>query len=91
MRFQGDYDPTKTKVVHLRVNPVTVAQQNRAEEVRLLRQDNMKLRERIKVLEDNLADAHNITAQVEANLNNPSAQESKELAGTKSDLKYGVI
>lgn len=70
------------------MNPVSVAQSSRAEEVRLLREDNMKLRERIKVLESNLADAHNITAQVEANLINPSAQESKELAGWNIYLTF---
>lgn len=63
------------------MNPASLAQKNRAEEVRLLREDNRKLRERIKVLEGKLADAHDITMQVEANLKAPSAQESKQLAG----------
>ena len=79
--IQGDYDPTKTKVLHITRNPVAQAQQVRAEELKLLREENLRLRERVKVLEKNLAEAHDITAQVEANLHAPSAQESQQLKG----------
>ncbi|XP_067933690.1 mitotic spindle assembly checkpoint protein MAD1-like [Watersipora subatra] len=84
--MQGEYDPTKTKVLHLTRNPVSKAQQNRAEEVRLLQEDNKRLRERIRVLEQNLAEAHDVTAQVEANLKAPSAQENQQLKELKGRL-----
>lgn len=49
--------------------------------MRLLQEDNKRLRERIRVLEQNLAEAHDVTAQVEANLKAPSAQENQQLKG----------
>lgn len=63
------------------MNPATLAERAKADELRLLREDCVRLRERVKVLEGNLADAQNITAQVEANLNDPSVQESQKLKG----------
>lgn len=63
------------------MNPVAKAQNLRAEELGLLRSDNVKLRERVRVLEQNLAEAHDITAQVEANLKAPSALETQQLTG----------
>ncbi|XP_063062888.1 mitotic spindle assembly checkpoint protein MAD1 [Engraulis encrasicolus] len=46
--LQGDYDPVKTKVVHLRFNPTSVAKQQRQEEAEQLREELQKLRELIR-------------------------------------------
>ena len=60
------------------MNPAALAQKNRTEEVRLLTNENLRLRERVKVLEGKLTEAHNITQQVELNM---APRESEQLAG----------
>ena len=50
--FQGYYDPTKTKIVHLSMNPSSLAKQQRGEELEKLRKENESLRRRLKVLEE---------------------------------------
>ncbi|XP_058236941.1 mitotic spindle assembly checkpoint protein MAD1 [Hemibagrus wyckioides] len=49
--LQGDYDPLKTKVVHFRLNPTSVAKQERVEEVEKLKVECERLRERLRKLE----------------------------------------
>ncbi|XP_041960127.1 mitotic spindle assembly checkpoint protein MAD1 isoform X1 [Alosa sapidissima] len=46
--LQGDYDPVKTKVVHLRFNPTSVAKQQRQEEAEQLREELNQLRELLR-------------------------------------------
>ena len=50
--LQGDYDPSKTKVLHFSHNPFTHARQLRSTEVEKLREECEKLRKRVKMLED---------------------------------------
>ncbi|XP_054848856.1 mitotic spindle assembly checkpoint protein MAD1 isoform X1 [Eublepharis macularius] len=47
----GDYDPSKTKVLHLSVNPASLAKQQRLEEQAHLREECERLREMVRVLE----------------------------------------
>ncbi|XP_060754557.1 mitotic spindle assembly checkpoint protein MAD1 [Neoarius graeffei] len=49
--LQGDYDPVKTKVLHFRLNPTSVAKQERAEEVEQLKVECERLRERLRKME----------------------------------------
>ena len=49
--FQGDFDPTKTQVVHFSDNPVDIARRKRAVQLEKLREENEKLRERVAILE----------------------------------------
>ncbi|XP_062865888.1 mitotic spindle assembly checkpoint protein MAD1 [Trichomycterus rosablanca] len=49
--LQGDYDPVKTKVMHFRMNPTSVAKQQRAEEMEQLKVECERLRERLRKLE----------------------------------------
>ncbi|XP_060716774.1 mitotic spindle assembly checkpoint protein MAD1 [Tachysurus vachellii] len=49
--LQGDYDPVKTKVLHFRLNPTSVAKQERVEEVGQLKVECERLRERLRKLE----------------------------------------
>ena len=50
--FQGYYDPTKTKIVHLSMNPSSVARQQRGEELEKLKKENECLRRKLKLLEE---------------------------------------
>uniref|UniRef100_A0A8C4XAM1 Mitotic spindle assembly checkpoint protein MAD1 n=1 Tax=Erpetoichthys calabaricus TaxID=27687 RepID=A0A8C4XAM1_ERPCA len=44
----GDYDPTKTKVIHFKMNPSSVAKQQRVEDIQQLREECERLREHIR-------------------------------------------
>lgn len=61
------------------MNPSAVAERLRAEEVQRLKDDNRRLKERVRILEQRLQDAHNLTAQVESNLN--TTTDSDQLRG----------
>lgn len=50
--LQGYYDPTKTKIVHLSMNPSSVAKQQRGEELENLRKENEYLKRRLTVVEE---------------------------------------
>lgn len=52
MHMQGYYDPSKSKIVHLSMNPSSVARQQRGEEVEKLRKENEMLRKRLQYLEE---------------------------------------
>lgn len=55
---QGDYDPVKTRVLHLKMNPTTVAKQQRQQEVEALREEVTHLRELLRSVQDGTALAH---------------------------------
>lgn len=48
---QGDYDPSRTKVLHLSMNPASLAKQQRKEEQQQLQEECERLRELVRVLE----------------------------------------
>ncbi|KAK2533720.1 Mad1l1, partial [Columba guinea] len=48
---QGDYDPSRTKVLHLSMNPASLAKQQRREEQQQLQEECERLRELVRVLE----------------------------------------
>ncbi|XP_073333414.1 mitotic spindle assembly checkpoint protein MAD1 [Pagrus major] len=56
--LQGDYDPVKTRVLHLKMNPTTVAKQQRQQEVEALREEVTHLRELLRSVQDGAALAH---------------------------------
>ena len=76
--FQGDYDPTETKVIHLMVNPASMAQQQRAAEVGGLRQEVGTLQERLRLLEEEGARPDDLTVRVQENLAQPSTSHEVE-------------
>lgn len=49
--LQGDYDPVKTQVLHLKMNPTTVAKQQRQQEVEALHEEVTCLRELVRSLQ----------------------------------------
>uniref|UniRef100_A0A1A7XEF0 Mitotic spindle assembly checkpoint protein MAD1 n=2 Tax=Iconisemion striatum TaxID=60296 RepID=A0A1A7XEF0_9TELE len=50
--LQGDYDPVKTRVVHLKMNPTAAAKQQRQQDVEALREEVTRLRELVRSLQD---------------------------------------
>ncbi|XP_056228374.1 mitotic spindle assembly checkpoint protein MAD1 [Seriola aureovittata] len=56
--LQGDYDPVKTRVLHLKMNPTSVAKQQRQQEVESLREEVTHLRELVRSLQDGGALVH---------------------------------
>ncbi|NXI86676.1 MD1L1 protein, partial [Rhipidura dahli] len=51
LTLQGDYDPSRTKVVHFSMNPMSLAKQQRKEEQQQLQDECERLRELVRVLE----------------------------------------
>ncbi|XP_050173373.1 mitotic spindle assembly checkpoint protein MAD1 isoform X1 [Myiozetetes cayanensis] len=51
LTVQGDYDPSRTKVLHFSMNPTTLAKQQRKEEQQQLQEECERLREMVRVLE----------------------------------------
>ncbi|XP_041318673.1 mitotic spindle assembly checkpoint protein MAD1 isoform X1 [Pyrgilauda ruficollis] len=47
---QGDYDPSRTKVLHFSMNPMSLAKQQRKEEQQQLQEECERLRELVRVL-----------------------------------------
>ncbi|XP_067673796.1 mitotic spindle assembly checkpoint protein MAD1-like isoform X2 [Haliotis asinina] len=82
--LQGDYDPSKTKVVHFTMNPAELAQRQREEEVKRLHDENDKLKQRLKLLEESGGSVDDLTLKVEKKLLEPDAE--KEVEELKSQL-----
>ncbi|NXD92640.1 MD1L1 protein, partial [Chaetorhynchus papuensis] len=51
LTLQGDYDPSRTKVLHFSMNPMSLAKQQRKEEQQQLQDECERLRELVRVLE----------------------------------------
>uniref|UniRef100_UPI00398F7776 mitotic spindle assembly checkpoint protein MAD1 n=1 Tax=Pristiophorus japonicus TaxID=55135 RepID=UPI00398F7776 len=80
--LQGDYDPTKTKVLHLSMNPWSLAKDNRMAELKSLKEECEHLREQVRILEGGAA-----LEQVGSLTNLPPSQEisdQKDFASTTS-------
>lgn len=79
---QGDYDPVKTRVLHLKMNPTTVAKQQRQQEVEALREEVTHLRELVRSLQGGGSLVH---SQDNSSMHNPSLglslPPSKEVLG----------
>lgn len=48
---QGDYDPSRTKVLHFSMNPASLAKQQRKEEQQHLQEECERLREMLRAVE----------------------------------------
>ncbi|XP_071106833.1 mitotic spindle assembly checkpoint protein MAD1-like [Haliotis cracherodii] len=83
-KLQGDYDPSKTKVVHFTMNPAEIAQRHREEEMKRLQDENDKLKQRLKLLEESGGSVDDLTQKVEKKLQEPDV--SKEVEELKSQL-----
>ncbi|XP_076066370.1 mitotic spindle assembly checkpoint protein MAD1-like isoform X7 [Oratosquilla oratoria] len=74
--LKGDYDPTKTKVLHFADNPLSKAIDNRRSENERLLEENNALRERVRLLEE--GDKLNLTQRVGVKVEG-DAMTSKEV------------
>ncbi|CAL4125588.1 unnamed protein product, partial [Meganyctiphanes norvegica] len=85
--LKGDYDPTKTKILHFENNPLAKARENRENEIEHLRTENEKLMERIRLLES--GDNFNLTQRVGAKVTGEgaSSQEVLELQEKISSME----
>nr|XP_023510905.1 mitotic spindle assembly checkpoint protein MAD1 isoform X13 [Equus caballus] len=72
---QGDYDPSRTKVLHLRMNPASAARQHQHEEHAQLQEECERLRELVRALER----GGPVPAGLEATAALPSSKEVTEL------------
>ncbi|KAJ8391873.1 hypothetical protein AAFF_G00084890, partial [Aldrovandia affinis] len=72
--LQGDYDPLKTKVIHFRLNPTSLAKQERQDDVEKLREECQRLREHVRSLQ-----AGGAVATEEGAFNLPPSQEVVDL------------
>ena len=77
--LQGEYDPKETKVVHFRMNPAELAQKRRALELSKLKEENEKLKQRLKMLEESGGHVDDLTVKVEQKMLQPSS--SKQVTG----------
>ncbi|XP_075574605.1 mitotic spindle assembly checkpoint protein MAD1 [Pelecanus crispus] len=75
LTLQGDYDPSRTKVLHFSMNPASLAKQQRKEEQQQLQEECERLRELVRVLEG----GGSITGNLEGVGSFQSPQEIAEL------------
>ncbi|XP_028942882.1 mitotic spindle assembly checkpoint protein MAD1 [Antrostomus carolinensis] len=75
LTLQGDYDPSRTKVLHFSMNPASLAKQQRKEEQQQLQEECERLRELVRVLEG----GGSIPENLEGVVSFPSSQEIAEL------------
>lgn len=77
----------KTRVLHLKMNPTTVAKQQRQQEVENLREEVTRLRELVRSLQDGGGLVH---AQDDSSMHNPSLglslPPSKEVLGKSRNI-----
>ncbi|XP_053188386.1 mitotic spindle assembly checkpoint protein MAD1 [Scomber japonicus] len=90
--LQGDYDPVKTRVLHFKMNPTTVAKQQRQQEEEALREEVTRLRELVRSLQDGGALVH---SQDEASLHSSSLSlslpPSKEVLDLRKQMESAEL
>ncbi|XP_075623639.1 mitotic spindle assembly checkpoint protein MAD1 [Balearica regulorum gibbericeps] len=84
LTLQGDYDPSRTKVLHFSMNPASLAKQQRKEEQQQLQEECERLRELVRVLEGG--------GSVPANLEGVgSFQSPQEIAELKKQVESAEL
>ncbi|KAM6114240.1 mitotic spindle assembly checkpoint protein MAD1 [Pterocles gutturalis] len=84
LTLQGDYDPSRTKVLHFSMNPASLAKQQRKEEQQQLQEECEKLRELVRVLEGG--------GSIPANLEGVgSFQSPQEIAELKKQVESAEL
>ncbi|NWV15957.1 MD1L1 protein, partial [Ptilonorhynchus violaceus] len=84
LTLQGDYDPSRTKVLHFSMNPMSLAKQQRKEEQQQLQEECERLRELVRVLEGG--------GSVSGNLEGVgSFQSSQEVAELKKQVESAEL
>ncbi|CAM5143024.1 unnamed protein product [Eretmochelys imbricata] len=84
LTLQGDYDHSKTKVLHFSMNPASLAKQQRKEEQHQLQEECERLRELVRVLEGG--------GSIPGNLEMVgSLQSSQEIAELKKQVESAEL
>uniref|UniRef100_A0A8B9IU90 Mitotic spindle assembly checkpoint protein MAD1 n=1 Tax=Amazona collaria TaxID=241587 RepID=A0A8B9IU90_9PSIT len=81
---QGDYDPSKTKVLHFSMNPASLAMQQRKEEHQQLQEAYERLKETVRVLEGGGSIPENLEGL-------GSLQSSQEIAELKKQVESAEL
>ncbi|XP_067912040.1 mitotic spindle assembly checkpoint protein MAD1 isoform X2 [Heterodontus francisci] len=72
--LQGDYDPTKTKVLHMSMNPWSLAKGHHVADQKSLKEECERLRERVRILEGGA-----VPEQMGSRTSLPPSQEVAEM------------
>lgn len=85
--LQGDYDPVKTRVLHFKLNPTSVAKQQRVEEAESLREEVSRLRDLLRSVQEGGAQDENSALGMSLSL--PPSKEVLDLRKQmeRSELK----
>ncbi|XP_041839814.1 mitotic spindle assembly checkpoint protein MAD1 [Melanotaenia boesemani] len=90
--LQGDYDPVKTQVLHFKMNPTSVAKQQRQQELETLRVEVTRLRELVRSLQDGGALTH---SQDDSGMYNPGLSlalpPSKEVLDLRKQMESSEL
>lgn len=79
-KMKGDYDPTNTKVVHMRFNPFEMMKQKKLEDLKDLKIENDRLSSRLRLLEQGGGkDAGNLSQGEKKDSRNASSKEVEEM------------
>jgi len=91
-RMKGDYDPTNTKVIHMRFNPFEALKQKKLEEWKELKHENEQLQLRLRLLEESggIKDP-NLTHRVEEAEKGGRVSASKEIEDLKDKVKAAEL
>ena len=91
--IQGDYNPTDTKVLHFRNNPLQQATEEHSQRLSKLQGDNESLKTRIKLLEEGQSkDLTLLVGQkMEENVSSQEVQELKEQLKSKDIQKQRLL
>uniref|UniRef100_A0A8B9FG31 Mitotic spindle assembly checkpoint protein MAD1 n=1 Tax=Amazona collaria TaxID=241587 RepID=A0A8B9FG31_9PSIT len=84
LTVQGDYDPSKTKVLHFSMNPASLAMQQRKEEHQQLQEAYERLKETVRVLEGGGSIPENLEGL-------GSLQSSQEIAELKKQVESAEL
>ncbi|XP_061213004.1 mitotic spindle assembly checkpoint protein MAD1 isoform X3 [Neopsephotus bourkii] len=84
LTMQGDYDPSKTKVIHFSMNPASLAMQQRKEEHQQLQEAYERLKETVRVLEEGGSIPENLEGL-------GSLQSSQEIAELKKQVESAEL
>lgn len=88
--LQGDYDPVKTRVLHLKMNPTAIAKQERQQEVEALREEVTRLRDLVRSLQSGGTVGHS-----QDDMHNPSFSlslpPSKEVLDLRKQMESSEL
>lgn len=84
-KMKGDFDPTNTKVVHLRFNPFEMMKQKKLDDVKALKEENERLLTRVRMLEAGVKEGQSLS-EGEIKESRTMATTSKEVEDMKAQI-----